>query len=80
MWETYPGPQKDIYQLGPFVSLAEEGTQHPCALICCLELADALSIEATNRLWIAWLNAASLQFGGEFVAPWPTKSVLPSNL
>jgi len=31
----------------------------------------SLGEEARNRLWLVWLNNASLEFGGRLVSPWP---------
>ncbi|KAF9511431.1 hypothetical protein BS47DRAFT_1486839 [Hydnum rufescens UP504] len=31
----------------------------------------SLAEEAQNRQWVAWLNNASLEFGGRLVSPWP---------
>ncbi|KAF9511429.1 hypothetical protein BS47DRAFT_1395074 [Hydnum rufescens UP504] len=35
--------------------------------------------QAENRLWVAWLNNASLEFGGRLVSPWPIELRTPSR-
>lgn len=74
MWETYPGAQRDLYELGAYGTIAEEGTSfrfgyfEPFSPV----LTNVHTV-ATSRLWTTWLNAASLEFGGRLVEPQPFK-------